>query len=158
MKQTKSLQKEHQLQKWKASLSYERNRSIRVVPFIMTSSCGYVWGGQDRATCLGTFNDTCKFCVTVTRANVSSRRTAQWTDWLWNRRVEYWAICPPLAPLTHSLRSSWGSGFFPWQECVDFIQFQSTVLWKDGPKEKQASLALSGFNFRIKFNADHFSH
>ena len=40
---------------------------------------------------------------------------AQWAEWLWNRRVEYWAIC------------SWESGFCPWNECVYFIQFQPTV-------------------------------
>ena len=78
-------------------------------------------------------------------------------EWLWNWRIEYWAIHSSArsftstahslafsaqltslarsAALIHlfahspirSLPSSWERGFYLWLECVDFMQFQTTV-------------------------------
>ena len=46
--------------------------------------------------------------------------------------------------LTHSLPSSWESGFCLWNECINFIQFQPTVHWSlnssDGPSLLSFSL------------------
>ena len=75
--------------------------------------------------------------------------SAQWVEWLWNWRVEYWAIRPSVcsvartaysfacsallalltrsAVLIRSLARSWERGFCLWHERVDFIQFQPTV-------------------------------
>ena len=67
-------------------------------------------------------------------------------EWLWDRRVEYWAIRSSARSsartahsfalrcghsfarsLSHSRPSSWKRGLYLWNECVDFISFQPTV-------------------------------
>ena len=72
--------------------------------------------------------------------------SAQWAEWLWNRRVEHWAIRSSARSsartahtfalrcghsfarsLSHSRPSSWKKGLYLWNKCVDFISFQPTV-------------------------------
>ena len=75
--------------------------------------------------------------------NTHTRTIAsQWVEWLWNRRVEHWVIRSSarlFARTTHSYTCSLARSaalsrsipslrlrdFCLWNECVDFIQFQS---------------------------------
>ena len=92
---------------------------------------------------------------------MTTQNVVQWVEWLWNRRVEHWAIhsstcsfartaqlfaCSALPALLVrstalvrsllpcSLTCSWESGFCLWNERVDSIQFQLTVRSTSNPR------------------------
>ena len=66
-----------------------------------------------------------------------SMHSARWVKWLWNWRVENWAICSSAHSFGRALRcarsfarslpSSWERGFYLRNERVDFISFEPTV-------------------------------
>ena len=94
------------------------------------------------------------------------RGDVHWVEWLWNPRVEYWAIRSPVPSfartahsfacsallaslarpaaltrsLARSLRSSWERSFRQWIEYVNFMQIKPTVDSSNDSRAYKVSL------------------